>query len=224
MLGYLMKPLVLDAFCGAGGAGMGYYQAGFEVVGVDIKPQPRYPFKFIQADALEFIAANGHKFDVIHASPPCQSYSVSAPLSNGNHPRLIEATRAALIATERPYVIENVPGAPLLNPIILNGAMFGLLVHRNRLFELSINIPFFLLPPTGKPVKMGRKIKRGDIIQPVGNFSGVEYAREQMGIGWMTQKELAQAIPPAYTKWIGEQLIAILKRQPNYGLHATGQT
>jgi DNA (cytosine-5)-methyltransferase 1 len=193
---------------------MGYHRAGFDVVGVDIKPQPRYPFKFVQADALEFIAANGHEFDVIHASPPCQAYSATAPLSNGNHPRLIEATRAALIATGKPYVIENVPGAPLLNPIILNGAMFGMLIHRNRLFELSFDIPFFLIPPAGKPVKMGRQIKRGDIIQPVGNFSGVEYAKEQMGIDWMTQTELAQAIPPAYTKWLGEQMLIILNVIP----------
>lgn len=205
---------LLDLFCGAGGAAMGYHRAGFDdITGVDIKPMPRYPFRFIQGDALEYLAEHGHEYDVIHASPPCQAYSMAGQqwrASGKEYQDLVEPTRELLIATGKPYIIENVPGAPLINPTVLNGALFGMLVHRERLFECSFDIPFLLLPQLPRPVNMGRPIIHGDVIQPVGHFSGVPYAREQMGIDWMTQAELAQAIPPAYTEYIGKQLMQVL--------------
>jgi DNA (cytosine-5)-methyltransferase 1 len=204
---------LLDLYCKAGGAGMGYHLAGFDVVGVDIEPQPNYPFEFHQSDALEYLHLHAHEFGAIHASPPCQFATTASQVwrSKGKqYENLIPATREALKQTGLPYVIENVPGAAkwLINPVVLNGAMFGMLVHRERLFECSFEVPLILLPQLVKPVKMGRPVKDGDVIQPVGNFSGVEYARKQMGISWMSQRELAQAIPPAYTKYIGGLLLA----------------
>jgi len=211
---------LLDLFCGAGGVGYGYHLAGFDVVGVDIEPQPNYPFEFHQSDALEFLELHAHEFGAIHASPPCQFATTASQVwrAKGKHyENLIPATREALKKTGLPYVIENVPGAAkwLIDPVYLNGAMFGMLVHRERLFECSFEVPLFLLPQLVKPVKMGRPVKAGDVIQPVGNFSGVEYARKQMGISWMSQRELSQAIPPAYTKYIGGLLLANTALPPN---------
>ena len=214
-------PKLLDLFCGAGGAAMGYHRAGFEVVGVDHKPQPNFPFEFHQADALEYIAEHGHKFDMIHASPPCQIYSVTSSLSTGDHPALIKPVRAALQAVGRPYVIENVPGAPLKNPLMLCGTMFGLQVIRHRLFETS---PIIWWPPTqcqhiGRASSAGRGGKNGYLPGTLKNFAyitvcGNDYiaddGRRAMGIDWMTKRELSQAIPPAYTKWIGEWMIEYL--------------
>lgn len=201
---------VLDAFCGAGGTSMGFHRAGFEVFGVDINNQKRYPFDFWQGDAIEFILHHGHEFDLICAGPPCQKYSKAAKqwrLNGKQYPDLIAKTRQAL--TGLPYVIENVPNAPLINPIYLNGSFFNLLVHRPRFFECSFLIEQPDIPQTKKPVKMGRMAREGDIIQPVGHFTGVEYARKQMQIDWMVRDELSQAIPPAYTEWIGRQYLAI---------------
>jgi DNA (cytosine-5)-methyltransferase 1 len=196
---------------------MGYYQAGFDVVGVDINPQPRYPFAFIQADALalepDFLAG----FDAIHASPPCQAYSKSQRLQKRNHPDLVAPVRQMLLATGLPYIIENVPGAPLRfsQSIMLCGKMFpGLMVYRHRWFETNfLGYAPHHPPHTEQQVKMGRRVTDGEFIQVVGNFSGVEYARKAMGIDWMTRDGLREAIPPAYTKWIGEQLIAKLQRE-----------
>ena len=207
---------LLDLFCGAGGSAMGYHRAGFDdITGVDIKPMPRYcGDRFIQGDALEYLAAHGQEYDVIHASPPCQAYSMAGQQwrkEGKDYPDLVAQTRELLKATGKPYIIENVPGAPLINPIMLNGAMFGLLVHRDRFFECNFPMPFTLLPQNARPVKMGRPVVTGDVIQPVGHFSNVPYAREQMGIDWMTQAELAQAIPPAYTEFIGRQLLRVLE-------------
>ena len=202
------RPKLLDLFCCAGGASMGYYRAGFDVTGVDIKPQPHYPFKFIQADALE-VDLSG--YDAYHPSPPCQGYSMASQqwrLSGKEYPKLIEGTRQRLIETGKPYVIENVPGAPLINPVLLNGAMFGMRIRRRRLFELSFEIPLFLIPkeePSG--FIMGRPVTENSIITPVGHFSGVAIAKKRMEIDWMGQAELAQAIPPAYTEFIGKQLM-----------------
>jgi DNA (cytosine-5)-methyltransferase 1 len=201
------KPKLLDLFCGAGGAAVGYDCAGFEVTGVDINRQKNFPFEFIQGDALEYVSEHGNEYDAIHASPPCQGYSVSKHLGNGKHPLLIESVRDLLIESQKPYVIENVVGAPLINPTTLCGAMFDLLVYRHRLFETS----FPLLAPYHpkhviKQAKMGRPVNDGEIISVVGHFSNVPYARMAMGIWWMTGKELCQAIPPAYTHWIGKQL------------------
>jgi DNA (cytosine-5)-methyltransferase 1 len=148
---------LLDLFCGAGGAAMGYYRAGYtEIVGVDIHPQKRYPFTFVQGDALEYLAAHGHEFDLIHASPPCQAYSRARMLQGNDHPDLVGPTRELLIASGKPYIIENVVGAPLINPIRLTGTMFGLLTVRPRLFESNLPIPMLLEPPfAGKHAKMG---------------------------------------------------------------------
>ena len=203
---------LLDLFCGAGGAAMGYHRAGFDdITGVDIKPMPRYPFKFIQGDALEYLAAHGAEYDVIHASPPCQAYSMArhcCPAAGVDYPDLVERTRELLIKTGKPYVIENVPGAPLINPVVLNGAMFKKNLRRTRWFETSFTIPFMLIPKEGPSrFRMGRKPKATDPVVPVGHFSDVPRARRVMEIDWMTQAELAQAIPPAYTEWIGRRIM-----------------
>ena len=161
-------------------------------------------------------------FDFIHASPPCQfvTYAASQWRKAGRtYPDLIAPTRQLLQAAGLPYVIENVPRAPLINPIILTGAMFGLRVKRDRLFECSFDIPSSILPAEekhGPPVKMGRPFNAnlGETFYPVGHFSGVQAAREAMEIDWMTGKELSQAIPPAYTRFIGEYWLG-LRRQEN---------
>lgn len=203
---------LLDAFCGAGGSGMGYHLAGFEVVGVDIVYQKNYPFEFYQGDALEFIEHHGTEFDVIHASPPCQAYTNAQKINGNDHPDLIAQTRNLLVATGKHFIIENVPGAPLNSPIFLIGPMFDLMTIRKRLFECSFDVPLILSPvPSAKQTKMGRKPKAGEYIQVVGHFSDVEYAKKAMGIDWMTRDELKEAIPPAYTEWLGKQIIKKLE-------------
>ena len=206
-----MQPIVrcLDLFCCAGGAGEGYRLAGFDVTGVDIAPQPKNPHRFVQADALEFLRKHGKEYDFIHASPPCQRYTKAAKQwrkEGREYPDMIAATREALIEIGKPWVIENVPGAPLIDPVFLNGNMFGIRVHRPRLFEASFELPQPDIGDCPRPVKMGRPVREGDVVQPVGHFSGVEYARREMGLPWMGQKELAQAIPPAYTRWIARHV------------------
>jgi len=206
-------PRMLDLYCCAGGAGEGYRLAGFDVTGVDIRPQPKNPHRFILADALAYLEAHGHEYDAIHASPPCQAYTKAGKQwrkEGREYVDLIDATRRALVATGKPWVIENVPGAPLCNPILLNGSTFGIRVHRPRYFESSFPLPQPEVPPM-KPVKMGRPIREGDIVQPVGHFSGVRYAANEMGLPWMGQGELAQAIPPAYTCWIGQRMLDAMK-------------
>ena len=209
-----MKPKLLDLFCGAGGAAMGYSRAGFEVVGVDIKPQPHYPFEFHQADALTYPLEG---FDAYHASPPCQFVTMATQQwrKNGRkYQNLIPATAVRLSLTDKPYVIENVVGEPYLkNPLKLNGAFFGKNLRRTRYFETNFPIDFVLLPREAKSnFRMGRSVKEGDIITPVGHFSNVPYARRIMEIDWMNQSELAQAIPPAYTEYIGKYLMkAVMK-------------
>jgi DNA (cytosine-5)-methyltransferase 1 len=210
----MAKPRLLDLFCCAGGAGMGYHLAGFEVVGVDISFQKHYPFEFHQADALEYLKEHGHEFDVIHASPPCQAYSRASMQwrkDGKNYPDLIVPVRELLKLIGKPYIIENVPGAKLINPIVLTGAHFGLKVRRKRLFETSFTMPYFLLHPDRQTnFKMGRPIREGEEITPVGHFSNIAYARREMQIDWMTGAELTQAIPPAYTEFIGRQIINCL--------------
>lgn len=188
---------------------MGYHRAGFEVVGVDIDSQPRYPFEFHRADALEFPLAG---FDAIHASPPCQQHTKAQKLQGNAHPDLIVPVRQLLKQAGVPYVIENVPGAPLENPVMLCGTMFGLRLYRHRLFET--NFPF-TAPLHGqhwlRQVKMGRPPGPQDILQPVGNFSGVQEARYAMEMPWASQAGLREAIPPAYTEYIGGQLMAAIE-------------
>jgi DNA (cytosine-5)-methyltransferase 1 len=207
------RPVLLDAFSGAGGAAVGYHRAGFDVVGVDIAPQPRYPFAFEQGDAIEFIRRHGREFDAIHASPPCQAYSDLRAVHPGReHPRLVEPTRAALLSASRPYAIENVEGAPLVEPILLCGTMFPeLRVYRHRLFECS----WFSLAPPHAPHRSGEKtgngkINRNGYVGVYGGGGNTAYKRLAMGIDWMTRDELAQAIPPAYTTWLGARLLRAL--------------
>jgi len=209
------QPRLLDLFCGAGGATKGYQRAGFYVVGVDIKPQPHYCGEdFVQTDALrfldEFVVEN--MFDAIHASPPCQAFTKARKLQGNAHPNLIEAVRARLVAAGVPWVIENVEGAPLRNPALLCGTMFGLRVYRHRLFETSFPVPFQMHPAHHRQqVKMGRPVQEGDVIQVVGNFSGADYARRAMDTPWMSKNEMREAIPPAYTEWIGKELLRVLQ-------------
>ena len=172
------KPRLLDLFCGAGGCSVGYAREGFEVVGVDINPQPHYPFEFHQADALTYPLEG---FDCYHASPPCQDSSrasIQWRKAGKVYHQDIPATRKRLIASGKPWVMENVVGAPLLNPVLLNGAMFQMKIRRNRLFETSFEMPLVLLPKEQAAHfrKMGRPIIEGDILTPVGHFSNVPYA------------------------------------------------
>ena len=206
---------LLDLFCGAGGAAKGYHDAGFDdIVGVDIKPQKRYPYTFVLGDALEYVARHGHLFDVIHASPPCQAYSRMSQVNDNIYPDMVALTRSVLIATGKPYVIENVPGAPLINPLTLCGTMFNLKVIRHRLFESS---PAIWFPPaickhdTGGIPRAGYGVSNKGFISVSGHIRNTAYARIVMGITWMTRDELAQAIPPAYTEFIGKQMIAAIK-------------
>ena len=216
---------LLDLFCGGGGAAMGYHRAGFEVVGVDTAPQPRYPFEFVQADALEYVHEHGREFDIIHASPPCQAYSAARVIRGRQHPDLIAATRAALVATGRPFVIENVPGAPLENPLMLCGTMFGLRVIRHRLFEVCPTPIWF--PPTpcahdGRATSAGNRqpgrtngfATGHTYITVVGNSYLMADGRAAMDIDWMNRRELSQAIPPAYTEWLGRRIVAAEMEKP----------
>lgn len=199
---------VLDTYCCQGGAGKGYSDAGARVTGVDSSPQARYPFTFIQGDATEFIREHGAEFDFIHASPPCQHDSDCQRIQGNTHPDLISPTRDALNATGRPWVIENVRGAvrKLHRPVMLCGAMFGLETYRHRYFETGGG---FTLPQPHHPAhtapqaKMGRPVPPGHYGQFVGNFSGVQQARDVMGVPWMNRDGIRECIPPVYTHWIG---------------------
>lgn len=227
----MTRPRLLDLFCGAGGAAMGYHWAGFDVVGVDIRPQPNYPFEFVQADALNYLKASlglsswwAAGFHAIHASPPCQRYS-TATKRNGTqdtHPDLIGPTRALLEQTGLPYVIENVVAAPL-EGFVLCGTTFGLFadgyrLRRHRLFETSwpesapecachlSDLPVMDVTGGG-PTHKTRTDGGGG--RP---YKGTaDQARRIMGVDWMTKTELNEAIPPAYTEFIGAQLLAHLK-------------
>jgi hypothetical protein len=212
----MSTPRLLDLFCGAGGAAMGYHRAGFEVVGVDINPQPHYPFEFHQADAMTYPLEG---FDAIHASPPCQKFSITANLARAQGKKasevdLLTPIRPLLEATGLPYVIENVKGAPLRDPLTLCGSTFGLGVRRHRLFES--NIAFLGSGPCrhqeqGRPIGIYYSI--GDEIPQGGKTAAsLEEGQAAMGIDWMTWKELKEAIPPAYTEWIGRQLLAAIGR------------
>lgn len=195
----------LDLFCGAGGAGMGLYGAGFDVIGVDIAPMPLYPFPFVQADAMTFDLSG---FDFIWASPPCQRYSLCQRVQDNEHQDLIPPLRERLKAAGLPYVIENVPGAPLINPIELCGAMFGLRTYRHRLFECSFPILAMPHPRHDAPIaKMGRPVQDHEFMHVVGNFSNADAGRAAMGARWMTRDKLSEAIPPAYSRYIAESFV-----------------
>ncbi|MFJ9324336.1 DNA cytosine methyltransferase [Streptomyces globisporus] len=204
---------VLDLFCCQGGAAMGYHRAGFDVTGIDLAPQPRYPFRFIQADAIDYVREHGAEFDFIHASPPCQRYSRAQKIQHRDHPDLIAPTRAALEATGRPWVIENVEEAhrELRTPVTLCAAAFGMRTYRHRLFETGGTFTF--TPPRHPAhwaplTKMGRPRAAGHFAHYVGNFSGVAEARTDMGVPWMNRDGIRECIPPAYTHHIATALLA----------------
>jgi DNA (cytosine-5)-methyltransferase 1 len=222
-----MRPRLLDLFCGAGGCSVGYHRAGFDVVGVDNEPQKRYPFLFIKADALEYLAKHGPKFDAIHASPPCQKFSSGRhmPGTRTDHQDLIQPTRKLLLAIGKPWVIENVIGSPLRPAVMLCGSMFGLKVRRHRLFETSV-VMFEPGPCDHKrqqgtyPAGRSRNSKRANKSSVVmvygggGSRGSLALWSDAMGIDWMQQAELGQAIPPAYTEYIGRQLLQAIGAAP----------
>lgn len=224
----MTRPRLLDLFCGAGGAAMGYHRAGFDVVGVDINPQPHYPFEFHQGDALRWLDVtirHPHTFAAVHASPPCPRYSAITP-NRDDHPDLVAPTRELLRASGLPYVIENVPGSPLIDPVVLCGAAFGLgtgcrdgrwrNLKRHRLFESNV----WLMAPGccchGEAVGIYGDGGGGPSTRPSGGGGYKAYpeeARAALGIDWADRRGLANAIPPAYTEFIGEQLLAHLQEQ-----------
>lgn len=210
-----MTKRILDLFCGAGGAAMGYHRAGFDVVGIDIRPQPRYPFEFHQADAFEYLSEHWREFDMVHASPPCQMYSHTKEWAH-EKPMLISQVRDALRATGLPYIIENVSGAArdMQACLMLCGLSFGLKVFRHRYFESNR----LILGPSHLSHK-GIHVGIDGMCSPVGSGDANWYNghhvpadhrtlgafQRAMDIDWMQKKEIVQAIPPAYTEWIGRQ-------------------
>jgi DNA (cytosine-5)-methyltransferase 1 len=222
-----MRPRLMDLFCCQGGAARGYVDAGFDVIGVDITPQPRYPYEFHQADALEYVAEHWDEFDAIHASPPCQAHTTMSNRWRGKDskadtwPNLIGPTREAVKATGLPYVIENVPGARkhMDNPITLHGGMFGLGVDRPRLFETNFPAAIRKAPRAVNPLGVygkspdGRRLftRKDGTIQRAA--ASVAEAQAAMGIDWMDWDGLREAIPPAYTQHVGQQLMQHLLKE-----------
>lgn len=215
---------LLDLFCGAGGAAMGYHRAGFEVVGIDIKPQPHYPFEFHQADALEYCREHGKEFDAIHASPPCQAYTGMRAITIARygvapeHPKLIEPTRQVLIYIGKPYVIENVTRAPIITQIILCGSALGLNeLSRHRHFESNILLFAPKCQCRGKNIvgvygakPDGRRVTCRKYYHGQGVARGLAEGQRVMNIDWMNWDELRLAIPPQYSEFIGKQLMQYL--------------
>lgn len=212
----MSRPVVLDLFCGAGGASAGYYYAGFDVIGVDINYQRHYPFEFYQGDALtvgpELLRTR--RIDLIHASPPCQAYSDLQKRTGRDYPELIEPTRRILVDSNKPYVIENVDRAPLENPVLLCGRMFpGLRVYRHRLFETNFPLRAPHHPKHDKKVytydrrkaHFGRDLTDDMFVQVTGGGNAPHHIKLQaMGINWpMTRKEVNEAIPPIYAWYVG---------------------
>ena len=210
---------------------MGYHLAGYDVTGVDKYPMKNYPFMFIQADALEILdnIEFCRGFDLIHASPVCKKYSAITKTAGTQflHDDDIAAVRAKLTLIGKPYVIENVPGAPLKNYVVLCGTMFGLNVVRHRLFECS---PEIMFPPAlcnhaKRVVKHGRRPCRSKNFAAVtGHFSDVRFAQESMGIDWMGQSGLSQAIPPKFTEWIGREMMLLIDHDYPNNLSASSKT
>lgn len=226
---------ILDLYCCQGGASEGYRRAGFDAYGIDLEPQPHYPFAFHRGDVLDilrrlldgksidFARPDGRTerlglpdFDAMHASPPCRARTRAQKLQGNTHPNLIAPTRELLRLTGLPYIIENVVATtdddpdPLVDPTLLCGAMFGLRTYRHRLFETGPSwqpIAPHHPPHVAKNAKMGRPVGEGEFMHVVGNFSGVDLAREIMGMPWATQQGLREAIPPAYAEFLGRQLV-----------------
>lgn len=218
---------LLDLFCGAGGAGKGYIDAGFDVTGVDIVPQPNYPGTFVPGDALEYLKEYGHEYDAIHASPPCQSYSTGVtsrsskyvPTLGKDEPALIGPTHEILVTTGKPWIIENVAGAKAhmpTPPVLLCGSFFGLMIPRHRLFSASFDI---VTPDAHKCRGLAKRSAeqlgweyRDMSVTGKGRRKGTsDRWRQLMGIDWhMSQHEIAESIPPAYTRHVGNQLMGVL--------------
>lgn len=219
---------LLDLYSCAGGAAKGYADAGFEVVGVDLDPQPNYPYEFHQADAISFVREHGHEFDVIHASPPCQAFSRTKTLHDNEHPDLVALTRHALIASGKPWVIENVVGAPLIDPVRLCGTSFGMVAPdvdgvplklvRHRLFESNI-------PLVGTKCAHDPNVQTASVYGAGGGWTPrhrdnperrggyiphTDVIKQLLGIEWMTKREMSQSIPPKFTEFIGGQFAAHL--------------
>jgi DNA (cytosine-5)-methyltransferase 1 len=225
------RPRLLDLFCCEGGAAMGYHRAGFDVVGVDTVDQPRYPFPFVKADALDYLAKHGSEFDAIHASPPCQAHTSLKVLSDRTHVDLVDVTRAALTTLGRPWIMENVPGAPMPAAVVLCGSMFGLgapcedgrwrQLRRHRLFEHHPALP--LWPPyscehIGQPIGVyghggGGVMNRGRLSTTYKGNRAESMAA--IGAPWMSRHGVSQAIPPAYTEHLGAALLQHLGVMPN---------
>ncbi len=211
----MKRPLALDLFCKAGGASMGLYRAGYDVIGVDIERQPRYPFGFIQADALR-PPFDLRQFDLIWASPPCQAHTSMRTMHNAKeHANLIPATRSMLRSSGAFFVIENVVGAPLENPAMLCGTMFGLWaggaeLRRHRLFETNFPLQQLACNHGAELATIGvygghvrnRRRRAGSHARGVADFT-IDQGKEAMGIDWMTLTELSEAIPPAYAEYLG---------------------
>lgn len=209
------RPVLLDLYCGAGGAATGYHRAGFDVIGVDINPQPRYPFRFIQGDALAVLRGEVpeldlHDLDAIHASPICQTWCRATAWrgSRDNHPDLLTPTLQLLAHVTVPWVVENVPEAAWYGPLRpdyeLCGTQFGLRVSRHRAFQRNNWGGYQLMPPC--------HCRRNRTLLPFMHKGERAYA-DAMGCTWMTNREARQAIPPAYTRFIGEQLLAHLRTE-----------
>lgn len=220
--GELSKPRILLLCCKAGGDAMGYYRAGFEVVGVDIQPQPNFPFEFIRADARDYwdnIIANERiwEYSAVHASPPCQRWSTQTQNHWNKHPDLLEPIQRRLRKGPLHYVIENVAGAPLLNPVRICGSAFGLGVRRHRFFESDL--PLFgtscnhaSQPPRYRVYDHGKwYLARTVPVYGTGGGKAKEHWSNAMGINWMTHAEMAEAIPPVYAQFLGEQLLEHLR-------------
>jgi DNA (cytosine-5)-methyltransferase 1 len=222
-----VKPRLLDLFCCRGGGAMGYHRAGWEVVGVDVEPQPDYPFEFIQADALDLLKypyhyTQGMGFDAIHASPPCQAFTVygnNRAHVRDDHPNLIPGTRELLRASRLPYVIENVEGAKaeLRDPVRICGTGLGVRVRRHRLFEANWPIEGVACDHgrfTDRPFPGSSNRPNGRTVMNVGEYRvPLATQREVMEMPWSDLYGISQAIPPAYTQYIGRQLLALVVSQ-----------
>ena len=208
---------LLDLFCGVGGASAGYARAGFEVTGIDVKHGKRYPYTYIRGDVMQLTPEYLAQFDVIHASPPCQTYSITQHLRNAQgkgttKEDLLEPVRELLIVSGKPYIIENVKGAPLIDAVQLCGSAFGLAVRRHRLFESNLEIKGTACNHTTRPIGVYGSLN--DEIPKGGKTAEtVAQAREAMGIEWALWGELVEAIPPAYTHYIGMQVMELLGRE-----------